>query len=120
LALANCKDCGRVVSDRARLCVHCGGPLPMTKGTIAAIVILMAATVLGVAFAAHIGALRRAEANLLNEVREHAAPDVRHRLGGWIFTGNGCVRICESCKHLFKAGDPNKELPCPWLGSKRN
>jgi len=28
MALANCKDCGREVSTRARHCVHCGRPSP--------------------------------------------------------------------------------------------
>jgi hypothetical protein len=31
MALANCKDCGREVSTRARHCVHCGRPWPSQK-----------------------------------------------------------------------------------------
>ena len=31
MPLASCPDCGREVSTRARLCVHCGRPWPAKK-----------------------------------------------------------------------------------------
>lgn len=36
MALTNCPDCGKVISNSADLCIHCGRPMKKSKEKIMA------------------------------------------------------------------------------------
>lgn len=34
MALINCPECGKQISDKAPACIHCGNPMPKQKGNL--------------------------------------------------------------------------------------